>query len=125
MSTENIVKFLQTAYSNERLAALRAHCEDGKLAYDSCCCLVGIPTATGALKSARPKYWTGWDDNHDPIHNIIGRQWPFGREAESEFSVLGDTDAERQERLLPLILAEQERRESIVEAVHEYARSEK
>jgi len=106
MSTENIVKFLETAYSDEKLAALLAHAQDGKLGFYSCCCLVGTATAMHALVAA-PKDRNVTGDEH----LSIARQLPYAYAAESEFSHLGKTDVERRKLLIPLILAEIERRE--------------
>lgn len=44
--------FMQEHYTDERLAWLLAHARAGKLAYDSCCCFVGIPQAPHALKGS-------------------------------------------------------------------------
>jgi hypothetical protein len=111
MSTENIEKFLATAYSDEQLAALLAHAQDGKLSYRSCCCLIGVVTADHALKGEYPKVFAGWADGAS-IHHIFEarNQWEFAPQAESEFARLGRDDAERRERLIPLIYAEMERR---------------
>lgn len=113
MQTENIVMFLQTAYTDEKLAALLAHAQDGKLAFDTCCCLIGIPTANHALKGARPTVWVGWSDGTGSTHHFESRGWQFGRLAEHEFAALGQDDAERRERIIPLIIAEQERRAAL------------
>lgn len=40
-----IREFMQKHYTDERLAQLLAHAQDGKLSYWSCCCFIGIPTA--------------------------------------------------------------------------------
>ena len=42
------------AYTDEKLAALLAPAEDGKLSYVSCCCLIGVPTAGHALRGVVP-----------------------------------------------------------------------
>lgn len=113
MSTENIKAFLQTAYTDEKLAALLAHAQDGKLSYNSCCCLIGIPTAQHSLKGnlaviAPPL--GGWPK--DCFHANESREMlAWARDAEIEFGELGENDAERCSGLIPLILAEMERRE--------------
>lgn len=111
MSTENIVKFLQTAYSDERLAELLAHCQDGKLAFRSCCCFIGISTADHALAGANEDYYS-------IQHYMSARSLPFAKQAEEEVCYLADMrsndserNAQRRAKLIPLILAEIERRD--------------
>lgn len=122
VKTDNIVNFMRLHYSDENLAALLAHAEDGKLAYDSCCCFIGIPTANHALKGERTSAngWSPgmWPDGTQANHHLIVRhQWEFGDEAESEFWALGHTDTERRNNLIPLIRAEILRREALKEPV--------
>lgn len=112
-SNEQIIsEFLQSAYSDEKLAALLAHAEDGKLSYDSCCCLVGIPAAEHALMGLNE-----WCDNDDHCGSLTREQ----EAAELAFcglgipaGVWGDEQAEdsaRRVNLIPLIKAEMQRRE--------------
>jgi hypothetical protein len=107
MEVENIRNFLAANYSDERLAALLAHTESGRLSYYSCCCLVGIPTATHALLGAG-----AYAPNCEDSHVWTGRSLPFGQEAELEFMRLGEHDATRRALLLPLIREEITRRET-------------
>ncbi len=109
MKTENIVKFLQTAYTDEKLAALLAHAQDGKLAYNSCCCFIGVATADHALEIGRDKRGAHYP-TPDVIHIHRAKELPFADAAEYEFYGLGLTDEKRREKLIPLILAEMERR---------------
>jgi hypothetical protein len=104
MRTANISRFLERNYSDEQLAALLAHAQSGKLSYNSCCCLVGIPLATHALRGEHEYDFDG------EAHLERGRELPHAREAESEFALLGP-DRARREALARLILAEMERRE--------------
>lgn len=116
MKTENIQKFLETAYTDEKLAALLAHAEDGELAYSSCCCLIGIPGAQHRLMGAG-EYCADIAPHVDAVRYAV----PFADAAETEFIELGKdsrpgfppNDALRRERLIPLILAEQSRRASL------------
>lgn len=110
MSTENIQKFLAEAYTDEKLAALLAHAQDGKLAYRSCCCLIGIPTANHALRGYMPEFKTGRPLPIEYQHHLAMRFTEHAAQAEKEFYNLGSTDAELRERLIPLILSEIERR---------------
>jgi hypothetical protein len=109
MSTANIEKFLETAYDDQKLAALLAHAQDGKLGYASCCCLRAIPTATHALQEA-PGLSSLSARGVDVRHYYASEYLPYAVKAEVEFRDLGRSDAERCERIQPLILAEMERR---------------
>ena len=106
-----IREFLRTAYSDERLAMLLAHAQEGKLSYMSCCCLIGIPTANHALKEVLQ----GGD------HIIKSRALPGGMEAEKAFyALIGGLatpkaslevgDHARRLRLIPMVKAEMRRR---------------
>ncbi len=111
--TENIKKYLQAAYSDEKLAALRAHTEDGKLGYGSCCCFIGGATADHALQEAPGIMYlpAGTKIGHYAMAYRAG--YDFTAPAEIEFKNLGRNDAERRERLLPLIESEMERRNQL------------
>src|SRR6185312_16957066 len=108
MQTENIVKFIRANYSDERLAALIAHCEDGKLIYGSCCCLIGSANADHALSA---EWITAGKTHYDDA-----RLLPYAIAAEREFYNLGfgtdhdDYHSARRERLLPILYAERDRR---------------
>lgn len=113
MQTENIERFLQTAFTDERLAGLLAHCEDGKLVFYSCCCFAGAPTADHALRGEIEDY------DLEP-HYIAAKKLPFAAEAEREFCSLAysfasdrERDSQRRAIVKPLILAEIERRDKL------------
>ena len=109
-------------FPDDRLAALLAHAQDGKLAYNSCCCLVGALTADHPLqKSAQQcNHW-------DPANHLFrARQIPRALRAETAFNALGcgqekrrfgrpqyGDDALRRRRLIPMIRAEMRRRDQI------------
>lgn len=111
MNTENIQRFLQTAFTDERLTALLAHAENGSLSFTSCCCLVGSARSDHALMSAGQ-----YCDNYGHLHEA--RRLPFADAAEDEFNLLGCADdgrrfdALRRERIIPLIRDEITRREN-------------
>lgn len=106
MTNEEVVSnFLRTAYTDDKLAALLAHAEDGKLAFESCCCLIGIPTAHHALQPHREGIW-------EEPHLELARLEVAGRVAESAFERLAKTDRARRTKLIPLIRAEMARREA-------------
>lgn len=112
--TENIVKFMQIAYSDERLVALLAHAQDGKLAWRSCCCLVGASNAPHALRGEIIEMALGRVLPPGTGHLQKARHSsPIAEKAEEEFFQLGDTDAERRERLIPLIREEMQRRSAL------------
>jgi hypothetical protein len=106
--TENIEKFLQTAYTDEKLAALLAHAQDGKLSHGSCCCLAGIPTATHPLHR-RDEFDYEGDHQSQGFTEI---SWEFGAlgRIPGKTESRETQDARRCERIIPLIYAEMERR---------------
>lgn len=114
MSTKAIERFLQTAYSDEKLVALLAHAEDGKLVFTSCCCLIGIPTADHALQ--------GSTISHPKLipHYRLAKELQGAREAETEFMEIGfrlrdgeDMETVRRAVLIPMIHAEIARRDAL------------
>ena len=119
MSNESVIaQFLRPpseggAYTDERLAMLLAHAEDGKLAFFSCCCLVGVSTAEHSLRG-RTENVRDWNDHGATFGDV-----PMGDEVSKAFNALASSfefdswDAERRARLIPLIKAEMSRRESI------------
>ena len=114
--------FLRTNYSDERLAMLLAHAQSGKLAYNSCCCLVGVSTAKHALRS-------DWSmvraDHHGVTHGML----PGGKRVSDAYmrlkhdylplkpyheeGGLDEYDPQRQRILIPMIRAEMKRRENL------------
>lgn len=108
-----IRQFLRTAYSDERLVWLLAHARSNKLAYQSCCCLIGVATANHRLQ--------GKSDVNESFasHYHMARKFAGAREAEQaywEFGYVGGSrsassnDEIRRRRLIPLILHEMRRR---------------
>lgn len=113
MSTVAIDKFLQTAYSDDKLAALLAHAEDGKLSFGSCCCLIGSANADHTLQQSNFAAVMG---TPFAAHLLLARELPFAKEAEKEFDNLADSNSERREIVIPLIKAEIARRDALKEA---------
>lgn len=107
MTNEQIISdFMQKHYTDERLAALLAHAEDGKLAFVSCCCFAGIPTANHALRGENlsPSWLYDYEMEHaEP------KDYPWFGMSDS-FAALGVYDTERRAKLIPLIKAEVRRR---------------
>lgn len=120
-----IRQYLRTAYSDERLAWLLAHAREGKLAYQSCCCFIGVATADHALQARA-------DVNLAPAgHYHLARRFVGAREAEQaywEFGYRGESrsvqssDEVRRRRLVPMILSEMRRRSRMRSATAETLR---
>jgi hypothetical protein len=118
---EAIKKFMQDYYTDERLAELLAHAQDGKLAYVSCCCFIGVCTANHPLQDHQAGYSVlangEYESNPNYNHLQVARQLPGAGEAEREFQMLGwgrgNSDEQRRAQLIPLILEEMERREKL------------
>ncbi len=114
MSTTNIINYLQTAYTDEGLSALKAHTEDGKLSYLSCCCFIGAATANHALQEKLTTMEAGQALALDGSHLSKARhQNIYGKRAEKEFYLLAVTDEERRAKLLPLVEDEIKRRDDL------------
>lgn len=122
MKTEAIERYLREQYSDEKLAALLAHAEDGKLAYRSCCCLVGAVNADHPLVGKIEERDWGFDSSI--VHLAIARRLEGAYEAENEFHNLGvdidclvngNPDAQRRSAVIPLIRAEIARRDKMRE----------
>lgn len=109
-SNEQIIsEFLRSAYTDEKLAALLAHAEDGKLSYWSCCCFIGIPTADHALRGEMAGVAASIE-----AHYLAARALPGAELAEWAFIELGFGGSNRCKALailIGLIKAEMERRE--------------
>jgi hypothetical protein len=101
-SKQAIRNFMQLHYTDERLAQLLAHAQEGKLSFMSCCCFIAIPTANHAL---RQRGETGG-------HLLIARTLPGAIEAELAFMSLGQ-DTRRRRILIPMVRAEMRRRERV------------
>lgn len=120
---QHIRAFMRSAYTDERLAQLLAHAQDGKLEYSSCCCFVGIPTANHSLQSAyrcitNP---SGHDDHLTDAHRLRGA-W----EAEEAFLYISPVTGDKPRHdaririLIPMIRAEQRRRERALAALPDF-----
>ena len=103
-----IRQFLRTSYSDERLSWLLAHAESGKLAYQSCCCLIGVATADHPLCGKADL------SQSTPRHYELARMLPGAKEAEMAYWELGyvggsrlhkSSDELRRRRLIPMVRA--------------------
>lgn len=106
MSNEEIISdFMRQHYTDEKLVALLAHAEDGKLSFLSCCCFAGVPSAVHALAGA--------NDNYLDMegHNAAMEEALPWFQMSDTYEALGPDDSQRRGRLVPLIRAEIERRE--------------
>lgn len=119
MKHPEIRAFLATHYSDEKLAALLAHAEDGKLAFYSCCCLVGTATSNHALRGHSAILdaiaWLpcGVPPFMFPQHYRDAKELNGAEAAENAFMMLGESDEERRAALMPLIEKEMKRRERV------------
>ena len=120
--------FMQAHYTDEKLAQLLAHAQDGKLDYSSCCCFIGVATANHTLG-------TGDDfgsDRGGMGHYIEAKRLSGAALAEKAFAYLWESNywdsknrecrTLRQRRnaiLIPMIRAEQKRR-SLLRASQDY-----
>lgn len=111
-TNEQIISgFLRTEYTDEKLAALLAHSEDGRLAFFSCCCFAGLPSATHALRGvalAEFEILRGMAEGHD---KDLDEALPWFQMSNA-FCGLGIDDEVRRAKLIPLIKAEMDRREA-------------
>ena len=73
--------FLRTNYSDQHLLSLIAHMEDKKFDFYSCCCFIGIPTATHALQGKNNHYRS---DSLEGLHYQAARRLFGAIEAEQE-----------------------------------------
>lgn len=111
--------FMRDYYTDEKLAEVLAHAQDGKLSYNSCCCFIGAVTADHALRSELP---------HSPVptgstqlkHYRVAKLLHGARLAESAFLAIGGVDniwlgADKKRRriLIPMLRAEMRRRERL------------
>jgi hypothetical protein len=123
----HIRAFMQLAYTDERLTWLLAHARSGKLSYHSCCCFVGIVTATHKLRGA---YALRLGDPSVDHYELAKLKWGSAASwAELGFLGLGnprgfrlsmgdgDDDARRRRVIIPMILAEQRRRDQVRDRV--------
>lgn len=98
--------FMREHYTDEKLRALLAHAEAGKLAYISCCCFVGIPSADHELKG---KHGSGTIPDFSPSSHLVLSELKT-HPADKAYCFLATTDEVRRKRLIPLIKEEMKRR---------------
>lgn len=112
----HIRAFMQAHYTDERLAQLLAHAQEGKLRFASCCCFIGIVTADHALRSTLLDVQ---ENHYDAAFRL-----PAAEMAESAFRMLwrsstdctevshrSERDAVRGRILIPMVRAEMRRRD--------------
>jgi len=130
MTNEEILTgFMQTHYSDEKLAALLAHAEDGKLSFHSCCCFVGIPTANHALRGSLVNEELGDTSHYNELvespdraaveiayYSLAAGAW---NDPERDAYFAERRDTERRAKLIPLIKAEMNRRAELRAQVEE------
>ena len=108
--------FMREHYTDAKLTELLTHAREGKLAFFSCCCFIGIATADHEL---RPHAILPIDVRG--IHHYArAKELPGAREAEQAYAYLGmgghrplAQDQHRIKLLIPMIKAEIRRRNRI------------
>lgn len=113
---EILTAYMQNHYTDERLAALLAHAEDGKLSWSSCCCFVGVATADHALEGrvSGIENMLVFPDHLDKAFAYEG-----AGDANVAYEQLGRCDEARRAKLIPLIKAEMARREAVRQETEE------
>jgi len=105
--------FIREHYTDQRLAEVLAHAQDGKFSYRSCCCLIGAATANHPLREE--------DDYSDDLHYAKARQLNNAVSAELSYACpsghFEDSPSDKGRRLLiiPILRAEQKRRARLKE----------
>jgi len=108
-----IRKFMRENYSDDRLAQLLAHAQEGKLNYFSCCCFVGVHDAKHALRTRKD---TDWEGHEVAIFSPCKREasTAYGQlvplEGEKVIQTSDASDLPRRRILIPMIKAEMKRR---------------
>lgn len=98
--------FMREHYTDERLAQLLAHAQDGKLTFWSCCCFIGIVTADHRLCGSLMQRILA-----DPDHYLVARRLNGAYGAEKAFAALPHDKLSRIRLLIPIIRAEMRRRD--------------
>jgi hypothetical protein len=101
-------EFMRMHYTDERLVWLLAHAQSGKLAFNSCCCFIGIVTADHALRGEQqgPPHPMEW------AHYEKAKWLPGAEEAEYAFMQISDRgmyrdrNAARRRILIAMVKAE-------------------
>ena len=112
---KTILRAYLRRYPLDRLCMLLAHAQADKLAFWSCCCLIGVETAGHALRAEEQGAFA------DPEHYRRALDIPGAHEAEQAYNYLSlgkcgfyhaeGGDAMRRRRIIPMIRAELRRRE--------------
>jgi hypothetical protein len=116
-------------YSDEKLAALLAHAQDGKLAFYSCCCLIGSATADHALRP-RTIFWRNTaklEPHYARAQELEGSEeaeWAYGKGLLAGARVWSEParDALRRRRLIPILKAELHRRQRFRQSLQRASR---
>jgi len=99
--------FLKLSMGDEELAMTLAHAQSGRLAFYSCCCLIGMATIREAAHAPRPELLS-------PIfsesHYNLARTLAGALEAEAAFRSIV-SDGKRRRVLIPILRAEIKRRD--------------
>lgn len=113
---KHIRAFMRNHYTDERLAQLLCHARDGKLAYFSCCCFIGIATADHALEGNIGGAYS------ESEHYLTAAHLDGALDADRSYCWLANvspnnwtqpSDEVRRRILIPMIRAEMKRRSSV------------
>lgn len=107
-----IRSFMRAQYTDAKLVELLDHARAGKLAFLSCCCFIGIPTAEHELQ--------GWTQSYGEHYITAKATIPGAEAAETAYRRMWidprgyglgpDPDTARRRILIPMVLAEIQRR---------------
>lgn len=103
--------FMRLQYSDERLVMLLDHARSGALSFRSCCCFIGIVTTD--LKVLHSLMCGDYGCERWKTNLRSARALPGASQAEGAFKLLSWHDERRSLLLIPIILAELKRRNSI------------
>jgi hypothetical protein len=112
-----IRSFMREHYTDERLAMLLAHAQEGRLSYLSCCCFIGTTTARHPLRDGRSMILgTRLRSRFDvvrPKHYNEAQKLSGAYEAETAFLEIAYSDVARRRILIPMVRAEMRRRDRL------------
>lgn len=108
----HIRAFMQVHYTDERLAQLLAHAQQGRLEFHSCCCFIGITTADHALATGYKFGQMGHYLTAKAMQGAVAAEEAFLRLDMSarKTGMIFSASANRSRILIPMVRAEMRRR---------------
>lgn len=117
MTDEEVLSdYMQRYYGDCALAALLCHAEDGRLAFMSCCCFIGVPLAVASGAALHGASCGRLHRDFERDYATVARDSNADADSAEDafcFFFLAESDAERRAKLIPLIKQEFQRRESL------------